>query len=138
VLSGATVLSRVLAGVAAGFQFHPVFAAVFSAAAAGLAGYRKAPRARVWWAVAVVLAGWLLGDGIRVAGSSGEPTYLIVWALAGLAVGYVVPALLGAYVGRQVHRGTGYLSAAAIAIMLVGALSALADPIATALMGVAR
>jgi hypothetical protein len=134
VLSDATVLARIAAGVAAGFQFHPVFAAVAAALAAGLAGYRAAPRSRVWWAAGVVLAGWAAGDGVRIAGSSGAAAYLVAWAASGLLVGYALPALAGAYVGRQVHRGTGYLSAGAIAIMLVWALSVLAAPIAGALM----
>jgi hypothetical protein len=127
------VLASIATGVAAGLQFNPVFAAVGAALAAGLAGYRRAPRSRVWWSAGVVLCGWALGDGLRVAGSAGGAPYLAAWALTGLAVGYVLPAVAGAYVGRLVHRGTGYLSAAAVALMLVPALSALADPIATAI-----
>jgi hypothetical protein len=134
VLSGASVFARVAAGVAAGLQFHPIYAAAAAALAAGLAGYRRAPRSRVWWAAAVLIAGWALGDGIRIAGSSGTAAYLTAWAVTGLVIGYVLPALAGAYVGRQVHRGTGYLSAGAVAIMLVVAISAVAAPIAGALM----
>jgi hypothetical protein len=64
--------------------------------------------------------------------SGGSEPYLAAWALTGLGIGYVLPAVAGAYVGRQVHRGTGYLSAGAIAIMLVFALSTVAAPIADA------
>jgi hypothetical protein len=134
VLSAATALGQVASGVAAGLQFNPIAAALSAALGAGLSGYRRAPRFRLWWSAGVLLAGWAAGDGIRIAGSSAGPLHLAAWALTGLALGYVAPAVLGAYVGRQVHRGTGYLSAGAVALMLVPALSALADPIASALM----
>jgi hypothetical protein len=133
VLSAGPAFARILAGIAAGFQFNPVFAAVSAAVAAALAGYRKAPRSRPWWAAAVVAAGWAAGDGIRVAGSSAAAPYLAAWALTGLLVGYAFPAFAGAYVGRQVHKGTGYLAAAAVALMLVPALSVVAEPVANAL-----
>jgi hypothetical protein len=84
--------------------------------------------------MAVLFAGWALGDGIRLVASGGSEPYLAAWALTGLGIGYVLPALAGAYVGRQVHRGTGYLSAGAIAIMLVFALSTVAAPIADAVV----
>jgi hypothetical protein len=126
-----TDLARALA---AGLQFHPVAAAVAAALAAGLAGYRKAPRWRPWLAGGVVLAGWAVGDGIRIAGSSATTPYLLAWGLTSLLVGYALPAVTGAYVGRQVHKGTGYLSAGVVALMLVAALAALSDPIASALM----
>jgi hypothetical protein len=80
-------------------------------------------------AAAVVLVGWALGDGIRIAGSPGTTLELAAWAVTGLAVGYALPAYAGAYVGRQVHKGTGYLSAGVVAIMLVSAFSALAGPV---------
>jgi hypothetical protein len=129
VLTGATVLGRLAGGIAAGFQFHPIYAAVAAALGAGLAGYRGAPRSRPWLAAAVVLVGWALGDGIRIAGSPGTTLELAAWAVTGLAVGYALPAYAGAYVGRQVHKGTGYLSAGVVAIMLVSAFSALAGPV---------
>jgi hypothetical protein len=128
------VLSDIAAGAALGLRFAPLYAAVTAAVAAALAGYRKAPRSRVRWAAVVVIAGWIAGDGIRVAGSSAPVPTLAVWAVAGLAIGYALPALAGAYVGRQVHRGTGYLSAAVVALMFVSALVAVAGPVADALM----
>jgi hypothetical protein len=129
VLIGATVLARIAGGVASGFLFHPIYAAVAAALAAGLAGYRGAPRSRPWWATAVVVVGWVLGDGIRIAGSPGTNVELAVWACTGLAIGYALPAYAGAYIGRQVHKGTGYLSAGVVALMLVSAFSALAGPV---------
>jgi hypothetical protein len=128
------VLRAIAAGVASGLQFHPLFAAATAALAGALAGYRKAPRARSWYAAGVVLAGWAIGDGLRIAGSTAAVPTLVAWAVTGLAVGYALPALLGAYVGKQVHRGTGYLAAAVVAIMFVSAVAALAGPIADALM----
>jgi hypothetical protein len=128
------VLSDIAAGAALGLRFAPLYAAVTAVLAAALAGYGKAPRSRMWLAAAVVLAGWVVGDGVRVAGSSARVTVTIVWAVVGLAVGYALPALGGAYVGRQVHKGTGYLSAAVVALMFVSALYALVGPIADALM----
>jgi len=128
------VLSDIAAGAALGLRFAPLYAAITAAVAAALAGYRRAPRSRSWWATAVVIAGWVAGDGIRIAGSSAPASTLAVWVLAGLVLGYALPALAGAYVGRQVHKGTGYLSAAVVAVLFVSALSGLAGPIADALM----
>jgi hypothetical protein len=74
-----------------------------------------------------------VGDGIRVAGAAWSPAYLAAWAFTGLAFGYLLPAFAGAYVGRLVHRGTGWLAAGAVALMLVPALSALGDVLSTGL-----
>lgn len=128
------MFAHIAAGAALGLQFHPLFAAATAALAAALAGFPKARRSRTWWAAGVVLAGWVAGDGIRIAGSSAAASSLLVWAFASLVVGYALPAIAGAYVGRQVHRGTGYLSAAIVAVMFVSAFAALAHPIADALM----
>jgi hypothetical protein len=134
VLSGATgALGQVLAGIATGLQFNPLSSAISAALAAALSGYRRAPRSRAWWSAAVLLAGWTLGDGIRLAGSSASWPYLLAWALAGLAFGYALPAFAGAYIGRLVHWGTGWLAAGAVALMLVPALSTLADVLSSAL-----
>jgi len=134
VLTAASVAGSILDGIAAGLRFHPVFAALAAAIAAGLAGYRKAPRSRTWWAAGVVLAGWAVGDGIRVLGATAAMPYLVAWALTGLVVGYALPALAGAYIGRQVHKGTGFMSAIAIALMVVAALASLGEPVASALI----
>lgn len=128
------MLSELAAGAALGLRFAPLYAAVTAAAAAALAGHRRAPRSRAWLAAVVVIAGWIAGDGIRIAGSSVPISTLVTWAVVGLAVGYALPALAGAYVGRQVHKGTGYLSAAVVALMFVSAVAAVTGPIADALM----
>lgn len=114
-----------------GLQFNIITATVSAVLAAALAGYPGAPKPRVWWSGVVLLAGWAVGDGIRVAGSVGSGSraaaYGVVWALAGLAVGYVLPALAGAAVGRAVFRGTGWLAASAVALMLTPAVWALSE-----------
>ena len=135
-LAAAGSIGAVTAGVASGLQFDPLTAAVSAVLAAALTGYRRAPRSRLLWAAAVLLAGWAVGDGIRIAGASGGTAFALAWAVTGLAFGYALPAIAGAYVGRQVHRGTGWLAAGAVALMLVPALSLLADTLSGALMRV--
>ncbi len=49
-----------------GLQFNPVFAVAGAALAAGLIGYPKAPRERGFWAGAVIVIAWLIGDGLMV------------------------------------------------------------------------
>lgn len=133
-LSGlAGAFGSILTGIATGLQFNPLSAALSAVLAAALSGYARAPRVRVWWSAAVLLVGWAFGDGIRLAGSSASWPYLVAWALTGLAFGYALPAYAGAYIGRLVHRGTGWLAAGAVALMLVPALSSLADVLSSAL-----
>lgn len=123
----------VLTGVATGLQFNPMSAGIAAVLAAALVGYRGATRAREWISVLVLLLGWAAGDGVRVVAASAAPVYLALWAVSGFAVGYVTPVLFGAYVGRRVVRGTGWLSAGAVALMLVPALSLLCDAISGAI-----
>lgn len=138
-LSGTgSLFGSLVTGVATGLQFNPLAAAVSAPIAAALFGYRRAPRSRMWWSAAVLLAGWAVGDGIRLAGSGAPPAFLVAWAVTGLAFGYALPGVAGAYVGRQVHCGTGWLSAGAVALMLVPALSVLADAISGGLWRVVR
>ena len=128
--------TSILAGVSTGLQYHLTAAALSSVAAAALSGYGRAPRSRLWWSAAVLLAGWAIGDGVRVAGAvfrPAAPEYIAAWALTGLAIGYVLPAVAGGYVGRRVHRGTGWLAAGAVALLLAPALYAVADPVSHAL-----
>ena len=124
-------LGPVLAGAAMGLQFDPLTATVSAAVAAALVGYPSAPVSRRWAAAGVLLAGWAAGDGIRVAASVGAGSaalvYGAVWSLTGLSIGYLVPALAGATVGRSVFRGTGWLAAAAVALMLTPAVWALSE-----------
>jgi hypothetical protein len=129
---GSAVLP-ILAGVAMGLQFHPWAAAVAATVAAALSGYRRAPRGRMWWSAGVIALGWAAGDGIRLAGANAEAGYLAAWAVTGLAFGYALPAFAGAYVGRQVHRGTGWLAAGAVALMLTPVLSSLGGALSAGL-----
>jgi hypothetical protein len=123
----------ILAGVAMGLQFNPLAAAASSVVAAALSGYARVPRVRLWWSAGVLLAGWAVGDGVRIAGANATSGYLAVWAVTGLAFGYVLPACAGAYVGRQVHQGTGWLAAGAVALMLTPALSVVGEALSGAL-----
>lgn len=118
-------------------EYNPLLAAVTAALAAGLSGYPRAPRDRKYWSAIVLAAGWLIGDGMRILGRAHDLadgmalfsnhaspvwaswTTIVVWAVGSLAVGYVLPALAGATVGRHVTHGTGWLSAGAIASALV-------------------
>lgn len=137
-----TVWTAVRDGALLGVQFNPLVAVVTAALAAALWGYPKVPRERRWWALLVLVVGWLAGDGLRVlarardyydgvAGyaAAGLPTWpgwtnLAAWALVSLALGYLAPALVGGAVGRRVTHGTGWLAAAGIAAALVLVASA--------------
>ncbi len=137
-----TALAALRDGVLLAVQYNPLFAAVSAAIAAALTGYPKARRDRREWAVLVLAAGWLAGDGLRImarardhfdsteafsaAGMALWPGWVTfaMWALGSLALGYVGPMLVGASVGRRVTHGTGWLAAAAIASALTLAVSA--------------
>jgi len=132
----AELASAAGAGLLLGVQFNPVASVVGAAVAAGLFA---AGRTR---AAAVALAGaWLLGDGLRLfsratdaiagpglvaGGEAAQWVVLVLWALGGLALGYALPAWAGAFVGRRVTHGTGWLAAGAVAATASGALSMLA------------
>jgi hypothetical protein len=124
-------------GLALGLQFNPVAAAIGAVAAAALAGFPGAPRARTVWAWVVLAVAWAVGDGVRVVGMlAAEPRYapaylsVVAWSLVGFAVGYALPAAVGMFVGRRVTRGTGWLSAGAVALTVSLALVALAPRLA--------
>jgi hypothetical protein len=144
------------AGISLGSSFNPIAALTGAGIAAGLAGYRDAPRHRAALAAVVVLAAWAIGDGLRIAphaqrldaggagplASAAAPwmqwEVLVLWGVAALLIGYAAPALLGVYVGRQVVRGTGWLSAIFIAVTLAYGLTSVAAPIGPALASLAR
>jgi hypothetical protein len=126
-------MSQVFGGVASGLHFNLAVAAVGSVVAAGLAGFRRAPRSRAWISAAVIIAAWLFGDGLRILASGGGMFRVAAGGVVSLAIGYALPALAGAYVGRQVHKGTGYLSAGLVALMVVAALAAVVQPVAAAI-----
>lgn len=122
-----------------GLQFNVFAATVTAVLAAAVAGYPRAPRARVWWAAAILIVGWALGDGIALAGASGVTAgYGAGWALVGFAIGYVLPTVVGAAVGRAVYRGTGWLAAGAVALAVTPALSVISQRVAPAVWAVAR
>jgi len=121
-----------------GLQFNPLAAAASSALAAAISGYKSAPRGTPWWSAAILLSGWAVGDGIRLAGAIQLPVYVAAWAVVGLLFGYVAPAVAGAYIGRRVHIGTGWLAAGAVALMLAPALSVLGGALSGALWKVVR
>lgn len=121
-------VTQALHGVALGLQFDPYVAGVTAVIAAALSGYPKAPGSRVLWSALVVVAGWAVGDGIRILGApSPGSMYSIAWGATALLVGYALPAWAGAQVGRRVVHGTGWLAAGAVALMLTPAVSVLAD-----------
>lgn len=124
-----SILAAFGRGTAEGLQFNVVVAAVTAAIAAGLSGHRRADRTSLLWSGAVLAAGWFVGEGIRLASVASTGALVAGWAIAGLSVGYVLPAVTGAYVGRMVHKGTGYLSAAMVAAMIVPALASVGDTV---------
>jgi hypothetical protein len=136
-VNAAVGIAGVLAlGVALGLQYNPLAATVGAVVAAVLYGYPKAPDSRRPIAVAVLAAAWLAGDGVRLgAGLASSPpkgwpewSALAAHVLVSAVVGYVLPAAAGIIVGRRVTRGTGWLSAGAVALTVAGALS-LATPV---------
>jgi hypothetical protein len=146
--SGAVTAAAGLAGtlglgVALGLQFNPLTSLVGATIAAALYGFPAATQARRALAVAVLAGAWLVGEGAgigrRLAESPprtpAEWLPIAAWALVGLAVGYAAPAAAGALAGRRVIRGTGWLSAGAVAFAVAGAIALAAPTLAD---GVAR
>lgn len=135
-------LGAVLDGLRMAAQYNPMFAASGSALTAALWGHPKARREKRQWAALACAAAWLVGDGLRVlarardhydgiaalkaAGAAAWPGWVTlgIWAAGSLALGYVVPAVVGGMVGRRVTHGTGWLAAAAVASALALAVSA--------------
>ena len=128
------VLGHIAAGVIGGLRFNLVVAAIAAAGAAAISGYRRAPRWRTWASAGVLCAGFVIGDGLRIVAVGGDTLRIAVACAVALALGYVFPAVAGAYVGRQVHKGTGFMSAIAVALMVVAAVASLGEPVASALI----
>jgi hypothetical protein len=132
-------------GIGLGLQFNPVTSVIGSAIAAVLVGYPAAPSARRPMAVAVLAFAWLVGDGAPIGRSIATTppkgladwAGIALWVGVGALVGYVVPTAAGALVGRSVTRGTGWLSAGAVALSVAGALIVLSPFVADALAKVA-
>jgi hypothetical protein len=151
-----SILAAIALGLALGVSFNPFTSVAGASLAAAVYGSPKAGRDRRLWWLAILLIAWLLGDGLRVMarvrdavdlmpasalhspGASALWWALAVWALAGLLLGYVLPAALGSYAGHRVTHGTGWLSAIAVAVTASLALSAIAAPLSVALQRLAR
>lgn len=141
-----TTVQPLLAGLALGTQFSPFASLVGAPIAAALCGFPRAGRDRVAFAGLAVVLAWLAGDGLQLVTRAGgiarggpgllhasDPAFsswllLGAWALAGLLAGYALPAWAGAFVGRRVVRGTGWASAAVIALAAAGGVQALLGP----------
>jgi hypothetical protein len=138
-------LARALAdGLTFAVRFNPLAAAVTAGVAGAVVGYPRNQQGRRRWAAALVAAGWLVGDGLRVVarardladgGSTllepGAPVWagwltLLLWAAGSLAIGYLLPTLAGGLVGRRVTFGIRWIAAAAVGSGLALAVSAVA------------
>ena len=135
------VLGALLEGLRFGVAYNPLISALTVALAAGLSGYPRAPRERRVEALGIAVLGWLAGDGLRILGHArdlydgvasaalaGAPewagwVFIGAWAVVALGIGYVLPMLVGASVGRRVTHGTGWLAAAGVAVALTVAIS---------------
>ena len=133
------IVSGVLAGLALAVSFNPL-ASLFGA----IVGAALATRAeRLSSALLVLAAAWLVGDGLRIVmratdlaeGTGGfvvdgspaaSALALVLWALGGVAIGYAAPLWAGAYVGRSVTHGTGWLAAGTVAAAVSAGLATLA------------
>jgi len=139
----ASLATALLGGVRSGLHPNPLFGLIAAGLAAAFLGARKRSHDRELWGWAVLIVGWLVGDGLWVLGRArdvydgvtrlldvSQPMWaewvtLAAWALVSFAVGYLVPALLGKTVGRRVTHGTGWLAAASVAVMSSFALTTL-------------
>jgi hypothetical protein len=136
-------LAALAAGIAFGLSFNPLTSVIATSIAAFDSGTTRASAAALWRSAAVLVVGWLVGDGFRamawardaLASDGGATAQVLVlaavtWAVVGLAVGYVLPAATGVFVGRRVTFGTGRLAAASVAVGTALALSVVLVPVA--------
>jgi hypothetical protein len=134
-------LGALQAGGLLAAAYNPVFAGVFSAICAVLCS-RPGKRGRMLLGVSVLVAGWLLGDGMRAVASARDladstgallPDYstalnwvsIAMWAVLGFGVAYAFPAWAGAFVGRRVTFGTGWLAAVVVSATCSGLVAML-------------
>ncbi len=122
------MLAAIREGLLLAAQFNPV-TALIGAVIGAVALSRGADVLRVAIAVVALAGAWYLGDGARVLvflgdvpGATGAAgwTAVALWAIGGMVLGYVLPALAGGFVGRNVTFGTGWASAAVVAAMVTG------------------
>ncbi|PKQ09978.1 MAG: hypothetical protein CVT69_02115 [Actinobacteria bacterium HGW-Actinobacteria-9] len=133
----ADAVNAVAAGIPLAFAYNPLASIAAAPIAAGLLGVKRASSRRVAWGVSVAGFAWLFGDGLRALARARDafdaaaaitwPTYTTigVWAIGTLLLGYVLPLWAGAFVGRRVTHGTGWVAAASIAAGVSLSLSGL-------------
>lgn len=129
--------------LAAGFS--PLFALVGSVATACLLATDSGVR-RAFAAWGLLVAVWLVGDGMRTIASARDlsdgvgsllpaaPLWanflaIGVWGVGALGVAYVLPAWAGAFAGRRVTLGTGWLTAGAVCVGVSLAIASVAGSV---------
>lgn len=129
------------AGLLLAAAYNPIFAAGFAAASAALCARRRRP-GRTAFGIALLAFGWLAGDGTRVIASARDLVdgagallpaasplanwiALATWALVGAGAAYALPAWAGAFVGRRVTMGTGWLAAIVVSATVSGLVATL-------------
>ena len=134
-------------GLAFAVRFNPLAAAITAGLAGAVSGYPRDQRVRRRWSALLVAAGWLAGDGLRALARArdladsgaavltpGVPVWagwltVLLWSAGSLAIGYVLPTLAGALVGRRVTFGIRWIAAAAVGSGLALAVSAVAGAV---------
>ncbi len=138
-------MSEYVAALSAGLSlagaYNPIFAGAFAAVAAALCARRAHP-GRTAFGIALLGFGWVLGDGTRVIASARDladgagalmPALspaanwiaIATWALVGAGAAYALPAWAGAFVGRRVTIGTGWLAAIVVSVTVSGLVATL-------------
>ena len=134
-----TVVQSLASGAVAGLLYHPIASAVGAGVAGALAGSKRAPRWRIATAVGMLLLAWAAADGFLVLATVADAArleasgwvFVATWALVGLAAGYLAPLVVGRAVGVRVTHGTGWLSAASIAVTFSLAIGLIARTVAS-------
>ncbi len=133
------VFGALAAGGALALGFSPLLALLGAAATACMLATGVGLR-RMVAAWSVLVAVWLVGDGMRAVASArslvdgagsllpAAPPWangvaIGLWALGGFTLGYALPAWAGGFAGRRVTWGTGWLTAAAVSVGLSLALA---------------